>query len=316
MEVMKRELNVPSSDGVHTLRGVVLMPAGEARGFLQVVHGMTEHIARYERWMRDMAERGWICFGHDHLGHGRTADSDEELGYIAPRGGWELLVRDVGAVCKAVFAEYGKTDGMPYCLMGHSMGSFVVRLAAAREVRPDRLIVMGTGGPNPAAGMGLFLASLIQKCKGERHISPFLDKLAFGSYNKRFGGGSPSDPKPWLTNDDAVRARYYADKYCTFSFTVSAMRDLIRLIKESNRKACYRAYAKDMQVLLVSGDEDPVGSYGRGVCRVCDSLQAQSIATECILYDNARHEILNDFTYADVLHDLASFCESGRVEID
>ena len=87
--IEKKVFCAPSSDGVHTLSGVVYLPDGEIRGLFQVVHGMTEHIARYDRFLSDMAAAGWISFGYDHLGHGRTASDDSELGYIAKRRGWE-----------------------------------------------------------------------------------------------------------------------------------------------------------------------------------------------------------------------------------
>ena len=70
----KIKYSVPSSDGVHTLAGVVYLPDGEPKGLLHIVHGMTEHIGRYDKFMSEMAEQGYICFGYDNLGHGYTAD--------------------------------------------------------------------------------------------------------------------------------------------------------------------------------------------------------------------------------------------------
>lgn len=307
MAVTKSEFSVLSSDRIHNLSGVVFLPTGEKKGFFQVVHGMTEHIGRYERFMCDMAEEGYVCFGYDHLGHGNTANGDAELGYIAKKDGWKLLAGDVKVYSEAVFAEYGK-GGLPYVLMGHSMGSFIVRLATENYVSPNKLIIMGTGGANPAADAGLALIGAIKALRGDKHISPLVDKLAFGSYNKRFGGGSADDQKPWLTNDAEVRKQYYLDKYCSFNFTVSAMGDLIRLMKYSNRGDWYKNLPKTMPVLLVSGEEDPVGNYGKGVREVCDKLKKQGIDTECILYEGARHEILNDFTYGKVKEDILDFC--------
>ena len=119
MSVTKREYRVLSSDGVHNLAGVVYLPEGEAKGFFQVAHGMTEHIGRYERFMQDMAEAGWICFGYDHLGHGHTVNDDSELGFIAKNGGWELLVKDIKVFSDAIIAEYSEgKEKLPYCLMG------------------------------------------------------------------------------------------------------------------------------------------------------------------------------------------------------
>ena len=191
--------------------------------------------------------------------------------------------------------------------MGHSMGSFIVRVAAKSYVKPDRLIVMGTGGANPAANVALALISVIKFFRGEKHFSPLLDTLAFGSYNKRFGGGSKEDPKPWLTNDKTVRERYYADKFCTFNFSVSAMGDLIHLVKYSNQKSFYEKLDSSVSVLLVSGEEDPVGNYGKGVKEVERKLIAKGKSVKTVLYKGARHEILNDFTYDEVKRDILDF---------
>ena len=301
----KREFLVPSCDGIHTLSGVIYLPEGNPKGYFQVAHGMTEHIARYDAFLSEMAQAGFIAFGYDHVGHGKTARDESELGYIAKKEGWKLLARDVKAFSDAVRREFGAD--MPYCLMGHSMGSFVARVAAERYVQPDRLILMGTGGPNPAAGAGLALTSLVKAFCGEKHISPLVESLAFGSYNKRFGGGSEDDPKPWLTRDEAVRARYYADPYCSFHFTVSAMGDLIRLTKEANRGAWYRKLPKELPILLISGAEDPVGAYGKGIRQVEKKLKRKGISTEVILYEGARHEILNDTTHEQTTKDILNW---------
>ncbi len=306
---MKKEYQVRSSDGIHTLSGVVYLPEGVAKGFFQIVHGMTEHIGRYDRLMQDLSAQGYICFGYDHLGHGNTARDDSELGFIAHKGGDDLMARDVKAFSNAVIAEYApKYEAkLPYFLMGHSMGSFVTRMAVEKYVKPDKYIIMGTGGKNGAAGAGLALIALIKLFKGERHISPFIDKMAFGSYNKRFGGGSETDPSPWLTRDEEARKKYYADRFCTFKFTVSAMGDLIRVMKNANRSAWYQNLPHDCPILLLSGDNDPVGNYGKGVRQVYEGLLKQGIDAKCILYPDARHEILNDSTYEEVKNDILAF---------
>lgn len=309
MAITKRVFDVTSSDGVHTLAGVVYVPDGKIRGFFHVVHGMTEYIARYNRLMKAIAEEGFVCFGYDNLGHGETARDENELGYIAKKDGWRLLVRDVKVFSDAVIAVYGEKKKLPYFLMGHSMGSFIARLAAETCVRPDGLIVMGTGGPNPVAGVGLSLIGGIKALRGDRYVSPLIEKIAFGSYNERFGGGTAEDPNPWLTTDDAVREKYNRDPLCTFKFTVSAMGDLIQLTKNANRGAWYKNLSVKIPVLLVSGEEDPVGDYGKGVRAVEKKLKATHHDVECILYTGARHEILNDFTYEAVKKDILDFME-------
>lgn len=299
---------VPSTDGIHTLAGKVYVPDTKSRGIYHIVHGMTEHIGRYDRLMRDLAADGWLVAGYDNLGHGYTARDPSELGYIAPRHGWDYLARDVKAFSQALHTAYG--EDLPYMLMGHSMGSFIVRLATERYVTPTRLIIMGTGGPNPAASAGLGVIALTKAFRGDRHISPMVDKLAFGSYNKRFGGNAPdADPYAWLATDTATRDRYRADPFCTFKFTVSAMGDLIRLTKETNRRAWFSSLPKDLPILLVAGQDDPVGNYGKGVTTVYARLQKAGYAVTCHLYPGARHEILNEPCYDQVLGDIRFFIE-------
>lgn len=310
MAIVKREYKVLSSDGIHKLAGVVYLPEGEARGFFHIVHGMTEHISRYDRIMTDLSSAGYICFGYDNLGHGKTVNDNSELGYIAKKDGFDLLCRDVKVFSDAVMAEYKETYGeLPYILMGHSMGSFIVRLATEKYVKPDRLIVMGTGGANPAAGAGIALIGLIKLFKGDRYISKFVDDLAFGSYNNKFKNDADANPKSWLTTNQEIRNKYLEDGYCTFKFTVSAMADLMRLLKDSNRAAWFKNMPADLPVLLVSGEDDPVGNYGKGVLEVEEKMKKQGKNARAIIYKGARHEILNDFTYEDVKKDIIGFIE-------
>lgn len=308
MDVQKIPFGARSCDGNHDLSGVIFLPKGQIRGYFQVVHGMTDHIARYEQLMCDLARQGWLCFGHDHLGHGYTARSDEELGYIADRDGHDLLARDVASFYEAVQKEYCTEPFQPYVLMGHSMGSFVVRYAVEHGyIKPDRLIIMGTGGPNPIAGAGLAAANMIKLFCGKRHISPLLEKLAFGNYNKRFSNEDADDPVRWLTTVEENRKAYRADKFCTFKFRVNAMCDLVRIIKLVNKKAWFKAFPKNVPVLLVAGGDDPVGNYGAGVRKVAELLSAQGVAIKCHIYEGARHEILNDTCYEQVREDISAF---------
>ena len=310
MAFRKQELRVLSSNGVHKLACVAFVPTTQRPiGFFQVVHGMTEYIGRYERFMAEMAEAGWICFGHDHLGHGHTVNDASELGFIASEGGADLLQRDVKKVADAVMKHF-LPDGskLPHVLMGHSMGSFVVRLAVEKKyIAPDKLIVMGTGGPNPIAGMGLVLVNIVKRLRGERHISKMLDNMAFGDYNDAWGGGTEVDYAPWLSSIDGVRTRYYADPLCTFKFTVSAMGDLITLTKDANRKEWFSNMPKNIPVLLVSGELDPVGDFTEGVEKVQDKLLKAGVTSVMKIYANARHEILNDVSYGDVVRDILVF---------
>ncbi len=302
MNIQIVQKQVLSSDKKHHLKGIIYLPVANPKGLLHVVHGMTEHIGRYDKFMCEMAENGFICFGYDHLGHGQTA-SEDERGFIASENGFERLCEDVKVFSDSVRAEFG--NELPYYLLGHSMGSFIVRLAAVKYVKPDKLIVMGTGGPNPVAGMGILVAKALKKMYGERHISPLLDKMAFGSYNSKFK--KENDSKAWLTKDITVRDRYRNEPLCMFKFSVSAMQDLITLNKNSNLGEWFKSASQVCPILLVSGVLDPVGNYGKGVKTVYNKLKSQGANVTLKLYDNCRHEILNDDCYATVIDDICNF---------
>lgn len=307
MKITIKELKVPSCDGIHQLCGKLYIPEGEIRGFFHVAHGMTEYMGRYERIMTEMAEEGWLCFGYDHLGHGYTVSDSSELGFIAEKKGWDLLCRDIKVFSDKVIADYSSGKKLPYVLMGHSMGSFIVRLAAEKYVKPDRLIIMGTGGPNPAADAGLALIETVKFFYGGKHVSKFVYKLVFGNYNSRFPDNTAEAPGAWLTNDISVRQKYMHDPLCTYKFSISAMGDLIRLMKYSNRSDWYKNLARDIPILLVSGDKDPVGNYGKGVEKIYQKLKAKGFNATCRLYENARHEILNDICREQVKKDILNF---------
>lgn len=299
---------VLSSDKIHQLKGKIYIPEGSPKGLFHVVHGMTEYIGRYDYFMRAMAEAGYITFGYDHLGHGATAADESELGFFAHKGGWERLVDDVflfgNEIKKAMDGE-----NLPFILMGHSMGSFIVRLTAARYHHYDKLIIMGTGGPNPAASAGVALSGLIKAFKGDHGYSSFIYSMAFGAYNKGFK--QENDQYAWLSVSKENRDAYRADPLCTFLFTVSAMQDLIRLNKYCNDKSWFYSMDTKKPILLVSGAEDPVGENGTGVKKVYERLKAAGTNVKMKLYDGYRHEILQDYCRDEVIADIKSFAEKG-----
>lgn len=297
---------VPSSDGKHILSGKVYLPDGEIKGYFHIVHGMTEHIARYDEFMRSMADSGYICFGYDNLGHGHTVNDDTELGFIAHKNGWKYLVEDVKVFSDSVTADYGD---YPYYLMGHSMGSFIARNAAAFCVNPKKLVVMGTGGPRAGSAFGVLLIKLAKLFKGEKHISPLIYKLTFGSYNKRF---TEKDPNSWITKDESIRKKYAADPLCNFKFTLSALEDLVKLNMRANSRDWFKTVSGKMPILLVSGGDDPVGNYSKGVKEVYNKLKKYGANADIKIYDNCRHEILNDDCAPQVISDIKHFIQDKK----
>lgn len=298
-----KSIEVQSTDNIHTLKGLIYIPEGEIKGIFHLVHGMCEYIGRYAHIFAALAERGYVCCGYDNLGHGKTARDENELGFIAHRDGWKYLVRDVKAFEDAVKKIY---PDIPLCLMGHSMGSFIARIAAENYGDGiEKFIICGTGGPNPAAPFGLLATDIMRLLNGEKHKSKLVNKLAFGAYNRRFEGDSEFE---WITTDREVINKYAADKYCNFKFTVSAMHDLVKLNQLANRPAWFKNIRKDLPILLISGSDDPVGAYGKGVTRVYNKLKAAGVKDVTLkLYNGCRHEIHNDSCKNQVINDISEF---------
>lgn len=295
------ERRIMSADETHPLYCRVFRPEGEIKGLFQVVHGMTDHIHRYEPFMREMAEQGWLCYGIDNLGHGYTAGSDEDLGYI---GKWQWMIDDIRNTTMRMKEEYGAA--LPCVLLGHSMGSFIARCAATPELW-NRLIIMGTGGPNPASRAGLALISGLIKRFGERAYSSAIEKLMFGSYSKHFE--NENDFVAMLSTIPEVKDAYRQDKFCTFRFTLNAFYVLVKLQMLCNRQTWFRNISKKLPILLVSGTDDPVGNYGKGVEAVYNNLRKADRDVQMKLYEGCRHEILNDTCHDEVVKDILAFVE-------
>lgn len=310
MAVEIREDRVLSADRKTQLYCKVYIPEGERKGVLQVVHGMTEYIGRYDSFMRKVAEAGYLCFGHDHLGHGQSAPDDESLGFIASENGDRLLVEDVHTVYTKYSAEFSFKERF---LLGHSMGSFVVRIYTMSH--GDTLsgaIYMGTGGKNPASSLGMSLAKCIRKIKGEKYRSKFLENLMFGLYNKKT---EKITGKDWLTKDADIQKKYIADKYCMYMFTMAADIDLLNLLIRSNSDEFYSSVPKDLPIYVVSGSDDPVGEYGKGPKEVSDGLIKSGHKDVTLkLWDGDRHEVLNETDKEKVISELMGWIESKNIK--
>ncbi len=296
-------ISFPSTDAVSTISGVIYIPAGTPKGILQISHGMCEYIGRYDDFMGFMANQGFVVAGHDHLGHGDSS-KETSYGYFGKEDGYRNLVVDLHRMTVLLKQKY---PSLPCFLLGHSMGSFIARLYLSEYA--DELagaIICGTGGPNPMSKSGMKLANLVCRHKGDGYRSTSLDRMAFGSYNKKCKPQRTS--KDWLTRDDAIVDKYLRDPKCMFLFTAAGFRDLMTLATLANRPEWFRKLDHNLPILLIAGDMDPVGNYGKGVQEVYSRLMhSGSKDVEMILYPGARHEILNETNRNQVYSDTADW---------
>lgn len=279
------------------------------KAVFQIAHGMAEHKERYDRFCEFLAENGYAVFIHDHLGHGESVNSEEDLGWFGDSGGWRNLVEDCYIVTQHAQSLF---SGKPYIFFGHSMGSFIARAYSLMHGKHlAGAIYCGTSGPNPAAGVGSSLADAIARTKGNRYKSELINTIAFGSYNKRIKPAKTDFD--WLSvNEDNVAA-YIEDPLCGYLFSATGYRDLFNVLKFVSSKKWFKRIRKDLPVLLIAGAEDPVGEYGAGVKKVASELKKQGQTdVKTKIYPGLRHEILlEDKEKADeVMADVLKWADS------
>lgn len=182
----------------------------EHKGIIQLVHGMQEHIGRYNDFANFLANNGYIVVGHDHLGHGNTAKCEDDFGYFADNNGWDRLVEDVHILQNKVHNEY---PNLPYIVMGHSMGSLIVRTYITKyDDNLTGVIISGTSGQKYGLISGKLLIKIISTFKGKRYKSKLIEHLVTGSFNKKFEPNrTPSD---WICSDENEVNKFIEDEKC------------------------------------------------------------------------------------------------------
>lgn len=292
-----------SSTGKNKIHARMCVPDAEPRAIVQIIHGIAEYIDRYDEFMSFLADNGIIAVGTDHLGHGKSIESEEQTGFFAYDNGWDYVVRDEEVLRLAMHENYPE---LPIIVFGHSMGSFMTRTLLIRY--PDAFnaaIISGTGNQGAAlVNGGLFMGNLVTGLRGAHHYSKFLNNLAFGSYNKIYD--NPKTEYDWLSRDEANVQKYIDDPLCGFIPSCSLFRDMMTGVKFITNKKNLTAMNKDMPVYFMSGDMDPVGECGKGVQKAYNNfLDAGMKDVSIKLYPGGRHEMLNeinkDEVYADIL---------------
>lgn len=297
-----------SNDGKTAVHAVKWMPeSGEVKAILQITHGMVEFIERYTTFAEYLTTKGYMVVGHDHIGHGQSVVSKEDWGYFCEESPSDVLVADMHKLRTLVQEE---NPDVPYFMLGHSMGSFMLRKYLAFHHENLRgAIIMGTGFiPGNMTNLALKLTSFVTKLKGTKHRSKLIQSLAFGADYKGFDmtGEKPEDS--WLTKDVEIVKAYYNEPRCTYMFTVNGYKGLFEAVNFSCNPENVTKISKKLPLFIVSGEQDPVGGLGKGVKRVYD-MHKDSGALDVTykLYENDRHEILNETDKQIVFEDILAW---------
>jgi len=278
------------------------------KAIIQISHGMAEHIKRYDYFANFLVSKGYYVYGHDHRGHGETAGSVSKLGYFADKFGWKLVVDDLYNINCMIKERHPDVEVI---IFGHSMGSFIARTFMYRyPSQVKRFIISGTGdGENLSIIGAKILAKNICHIKGKKHRPKILDFISNRKFNKQI-----SDAKgdfEWLNKDHYEVEKYIDDPYCGTLFTCGFYYDFFKGVEHLSMGPNIRKINKDVDLFIISGEEDPVGDNGNGVLKVVRSYKKNGINNvRYKLYRNMRHEILNEIDRQIVYNDIIDYLEN------
>lgn len=303
MAVVRKEAYFSSSNGINKVRTLIWHDDKAAPlGVIQIAHGVCEHIGRYDAFARFLAENGFVVCGNDHIGHGKTAESIDELGFMFD-GDHVNMVRDMNTLHNIMAKRY---PALPYIILGHSMGSFLARIyTAAFGDSLSGAVYVGTGQiPLPVLALEDPVDYLMEKVAVNSEMPQSVVSLFEKVTNKFYKG---NDNLSWISRSEKNRDEYRNDPLCGFPFTPALTKELVSLAVKASLPTWASKVPSDLPVMIVSGAKDPIGMFGKGVLAVSDALSKAGNEPEVILYPADRHEILNEEDREKVYGDILRF---------
>ena len=282
------------------------VPEGEPRGVIQIIHGIAEYAARYDALAKVFTDHGFVVVAEDHMGHGKSVSEDIPQGCVS--GGWPALVSHSCRLLRMTKEEY---PNLPYIVYGHSMGSFMARtlLYTYTDLELAAAILSGTGWMGTGVlKSGRGVCRMIGKRKGMNATSNTVNKLMFGSYTK--GYDKVRTPLDWLSRDEAEVDKYIDDPLCGFDPSIGLAYEMLGGMLQNQDKKNLEKMPKDLPVLFVSGDKDPVGSNGKGVTQTYEAFRKAGMQDVSLkLYPEGRHEMHNELNRQELFDDVLSFLD-------
>ncbi|MGX6962202.1 alpha/beta fold hydrolase [Vagococcus xieshaowenii] len=301
---MRKDFYVSSSNKQHDLHVIAWLPNYPPKGIIQLVHGMAEYVERYEPFANFLIENGWGILGHDHLGHGQSVKRNTDYGFFDKHHGADVLISDTYLMTKIIKEKFPTTK---IILLGHSMGSLIARNYLKRYSSDvDAAIIMGTTSGRLDLTFGLSLAKQLNRLAPKK-TNIRLNQLAFGSFHKNFPESSTFN---WLSKNQDNVHQYELDKLTGFTFTNNGFYTLFQLTKQANEKNWANDIRTNLPILVISGEKDPVGDFGKGPRKVAFDLRESGKQKLTLhLYQELRHELLNEEENELIMHDLLGWIE-------
>lgn len=308
---MKDEFYYPSKDGNTEIHTIEWKPEGEVKAVLQICHGMVEYINRYDAFANFLCEKGYYVVGNDHLGHGKSIQSKAEYGFFNQKYGNSCVIGDIHTLRQRSMKKY---PDVPYFVLGHSMGSALVRQYIQMYGKGlAGVIVMGT--PKEKSRFMLKVGQIICRVcaifKGWHYHSKILNKMVLGVYNKKFR--PVTTRADWVTSDATELEKYVNDPLCSFTFTVNGYYHMFQGMMKTKKRENFAMVPRTLPVYFICGEEDPVGGFGKGVAKLYRKYKKNGMQdVELKVYPGDRHEVLNEKDRVQVFRDIYAWLESRR----
>lgn len=303
------EISFLSSNKINTVKGKIYIPNNleEVKGVVQIVHGMCEYFERYTNFIEFLLNNNYIVCGHDNIGHGHSVNTKDDYGYFADKLGYKCLIKDTYKLTEIVKEKFPKYK---YIILGHSMGSFIVRCYMYDyQDNIDAVILSGTIGPIRFINTIIKMIDRIIDVKGARYKSKNIMKLAYRFSNVNIKHSI--NKFAWVSRDVRVIKKYNKDKMGNFLFTASGYKDLLKLIQYANNTTYIKKINKKLPIYIFSGEKDPIGGNTKGVTKVYDTFKKYKCNATLKIYPNGRHEMLNEINYNRVYADILAWMRNN-----
>lgn len=304
MDIKKEYGSFLSNDGKHKINYFYVSPENP-KAIVQIEHGIAEHIERYNDFAYALAAAGYAVFADDHLGHGKSIETEDEICWFADKNGWQIVCDDVWSlhdIAKEKFPE------CPYILMGHSMGSFIARTVVVyHSDEIDALVLSGTGyQPGFMIAGGKFITAIEKLFIGAKGKSKVIDAVEFSGYRKAFAPNRTD--YDWLSRDEKTVDAYVEDPLCGCAVSVGLFRDMLSGLDFIRKPCNVSEIRKELPIYMFSGTKDPVGQMTKGVKKVYELYKSVGVEDVTLkLYENGRHEMLNGPDKQMVTEDLVTW---------
>lgn len=290
-----------SANHINRIHYYIFEPEADIRAIIQLTHGWRDYIERNEDFIKFFTDHGIMVCGCDFIGHGRSSE-EEKRGHFDEINGWSYLVKDVKKLATYIQKEY---PDVPFFLYGHGMGSLVARLCCLGDFGYDGVILAGTSGKQRFCRRSILLTGLLRRCKGFNHRSKYLENLIYKKLNRKFR--KEKDCLSWYSEDPILRERFSSDERCHFTFTISAYENIFKMLGLVSTPKWYRSVNENLPVLLLGGEDDPIGDFGKGVEQVYEHLCKTNHMVEMKLYPGVRHELQSSEKNHEFFSDILDF---------